>query len=149
MPTNDNDLASLRSLIPISAHTDHCHWLLGQRTFLGSHRELQHDLNEMADSLATEFQRSQKPPFHRQRAPIPPPDYDVRLLHHNSIKTSHCYRTLAHIMHDSALQCYILRKTKWTGANFHQVDWASHKRAINHLSRHQIQTVRTISIMEH
>jgi hypothetical protein len=118
-------------------------WVKGH--FVGLNPEVQHSLNEIANTLATTYQHNQPRVFTSQRLPIPPPNYKVRLIYDNSIITPKYYSSIVTALHNDTLKQYILCKTRWTDRVFHSVDWTSHSRAFNCLSRQQkIQTAKLI-----
>jgi hypothetical protein len=65
---------SLIKLIPIVITTQ---WVKGH--YSGKKRQYEHDLNDVADKLAGDFQLSQEPHYSIKK-PIAPPDFKVRLL---------------------------------------------------------------------
>jgi hypothetical protein len=114
--------------------------ILGQwvkARYTGKNRELQHDLNNTADDLATTHLDTPPTAFTPHRLPLAPPGYRIRVLCDNSIITSKCYNMLAKLKHDNSLQDYIMKKTNWTLQQFEQVNWDAHQQAFHRQTQHQ------------
>lgn len=112
-------------------------WVKGHYT--GSKRELQHDLYEVADDLATTQLNTSPPAFTPHRLPLAHPGYKIRALHDNSTLMSQWYTILAKQKHDNNLKAYIMKKTNtnWSEQQFKRVDWDANQRAFRHQTRHQ------------
>jgi hypothetical protein len=97
----------LLSIFPLAIASQ---WVKG--LYNGKQRELQHDLNDKADSLVMAYQRRQQAPFHNRCLPYAPPNYSVPLFHNNTVITSKLYPTLVASLHDPKLVIHNLKKTK-------------------------------------
>jgi hypothetical protein len=90
--TTDNDLLHLIQhlvkLIPISLIGK---WVTGH--FAGKIREMQHDMNDIADDLASRHLQHPPKNFIPKKLPEAPPGYRVRLHNENSVITSKYYST--------------------------------------------------------
>jgi hypothetical protein len=139
----DYDLLGLiHELVTLILITVVGNWVKGHYT--GTERQLQHDLNDEADKLASNHLFNQSPPFNTHKCPQPFPGYRV-LLYDNSVITFKYYSVLLSALHEQELVTYILRKTKWTTSTFHLVHWTAHSSAYRKLTVHrQIQISKLI-----
>jgi len=94
--TTDYDLIHLaQTLVHLIPITTMGRWVKGH--FSGRPHQLQHDMNDAADNLATSHIHTSPRQFLSRRLPIKLPGYGVRLLYDNSVVTSKYYSTLASI----------------------------------------------------
>jgi hypothetical protein len=142
--TADYDLIHLAQnllhMLPITVIES---WVKGH--YVGKNRELQHDMNDTADNLATTHLAELPKLFDPLRCPVAPPGYRVRMLHKSSVITAKYYQTLSKANHDNSLKAHIFKKTGWTELTFSKVDWKAHSSVFNKLTRHQrITTAKLI-----
>lgn len=130
----DHDLVELAQallqLMPILITTS---WVKGHCT--GKDRHYQHDLNDKADKIASEYQTRQTP-HHTIWKPLQPPGYKIRLLYDSSVLTGKVQSTLVTSLHEKNLEIYIMRKTKWSRQTFLKVHWEAHEKAFHRLHRY-------------
>lgn len=95
-------------------------WVKGH--YKGSNREIQHDLNEAAHSLAVAALPSPSQGFHC----VAPPTSLIALSHHHSITSNWqtILRVKAHLAHLCKTIC---KQTSWTDAQFEMMDWEAMK----------------------
>jgi hypothetical protein len=138
--TTDYDLIELaKFLLQILPITVLHEWVKGH--YVGQKKEFKHTLNQQTDTLATQYQLHQQPPYSTSRKPLAPPNYCIRLIYDNSIITSKFYHILAQAMHEPPIIEYVRRKTKWSPYVFSLVDWNSHEHAFTRLTRKQKVTM--------
>ncbi len=106
-------------------------WVKGHYT--GSDRKLKHDLNDMADELAGNFNSSTRAAGNKP--PILYPLYEAELIHKNTIVTSRLQQLVVSAIHTPTLQRYIVEKAGWHPTVFRKIDWDAHKSAFSHYSR--------------
>ncbi len=110
-------------------------WVKGH--YSGKNRKIQHDLNDKADELAGIHLDNQNFRSGTNISHIPNPGYTIRLLKDNCVITSKYRSIICYCHHEQQLQNYILKRTKWSHREFHQVHWTAHGAAFTRLSRHQ------------
>jgi len=118
-------------------------WVKGH--YVGKNRELQHDMNDMADNLAITHLAAPPKLYGPLRCPLAPPGYRVRIMHNSSVITAKHYQTLSKAKHNNSLKAHIIKKTGLTELTFFKVDWKAHSSAFNKLTRYQrITTAKLI-----
>jgi hypothetical protein len=94
----DYDLVQIaKTLVTLIPATIVVEWVNGQYT--GDNREQKHDLNDMADKLATTFNRNPPIAYKQRRMPCSIPGYAIRLQYDGSTITSNLYRTMSQAFH--------------------------------------------------
>jgi hypothetical protein len=130
----------LLSIIPVTIIAE---WVKGH--YSGKDREFKHDLNEIADSLATSFNSVPHPNFKPRLQPIAHPHYGARILYEGSTITNKLRSLMAQALHRPALVSHLIRKNKWEERTFHLVHWDAHEMAFKRLtSSCQITTAKLI-----
>jgi hypothetical protein len=130
----------LLSIIPVTIIAE---WVKGH--YSGKEREFKHDLNEIADSLATSFNSVPHPNFKPRLQPIAHPHYGARILYEGSTITNKLRYLMAQALHRPALVSHLIRKNKWEERTFHLVHWDAHEMAFKRLtSSCQITTAKLI-----
>ncbi len=116
-------------------------WVKGHYT--GPNRTLQHDLNDLADKLAVDYNSA-----HRKESGHPPivsPISEAELICDNSIITSRLPHLIKAARHTDALIDQILKQTGWSHSTFKRVDWEAHKQAFKKHSRvHRISISKLV-----
>ena len=130
----------LLNIIPV---TIVAHWVKGHYT--GKDREYKHDLNDIADSLATSFNRRPHPQYVPKAMPLVHKHFGARIIYEGSTITNKLRPLMAQALHRDAITSHILRKTKWTDRIFQLIHWDAHELAFKRLSRsRQISTAKLI-----
>jgi ribonuclease HI len=102
-------------------------WVKGH--YSGPNRKLKHDLNDLADKLAGDFN-----PHKRIQSNDPPllqPFYEAELIHQNSIVMSKLQQIIIKSLHTNPLLQYIAKSAKWEQSTLSKIDWKAHKGAIS------------------
>ncbi len=100
-------------------------------------QQLCHELNHLADKLATDFNS-----INRQiitSPPILPPNYEAESHHLSYIKGDNC-----HYAYDK-LHLYIKRLANWPEGIDNKVDWVAHQQAYESYQRPQRISISKIS----
>jgi hypothetical protein len=120
--TADYDLIYLaQHLLQLTPVTLLGAWVKGHYT--GKKREIQHNLNEKVDDLASNHLKNPPPKFKPLKCPRAPPGYRVRLLFSSYIITSKFYHTLSKLKHDKSLKQHIMKKMNWTKPSPQSIGW--------------------------
>jgi hypothetical protein len=116
----------LLRIIPITILAE---WVKGHYT--GKDKEYKHDLNTMADSLATSYQRTPHPPLTPRSQTVAPPNFGARILHDGSTITNKLHPIMARALHRQNIISHILKKTKtkWMESTFNLIHWDAHEMA--------------------
>jgi ribonuclease HI len=115
-------------------------WVKGH--FNGPNRQLKHDLNDLADNLAGDYNFLKRARAHHP--PIVPPLYEAELIHENHIVTSKLQQIVVSSLHTKPLLQYIAKSANWEQSILEKIDWAAHKRAI-----HQFTGTSRIGVTKH
>ncbi len=118
-------------------------WVKGP--YNGKDWDFKHDLNEITDSLATDFNSSPHPNHIPHRKTIASPNYGARLLFAGSTITNKLCPLMAQALHRESLIAHIVQKNKWDEHTFHLIHWDAHEMAFKRLTRsRQIATAKLI-----
>jgi hypothetical protein len=118
-------------------------WVKGH--YNGEHREHKHDLNEMADKLATNFNAHPPPTLKQMRMPCLLPGYAIRLVYDGSTITNKLYKTMSIALHGQKFVSYLKQKHNWTDHMFRSIHWNAHERAFkSHTRTNQIMIAKII-----
>jgi hypothetical protein len=102
-------------------------WVKGH--FTGDNRETQHDLNDLADHLAEQFQSNPPQGYHTRRMPLLHPEHEATLYYNGSIMTTK-QTTFRQIIYrqlfGKALQQNISKKERWTQSQFDSISWEAY-----------------------
>jgi hypothetical protein len=116
-------------------------WVKGHYT--DSNRELQHDLNDMADELAVQHNSTRRSP--NAYPPLISPMSEAEILQDNHIITSCLPQIIRKARHLDDLQQAILHQTKWDLQTFHKVHWNGHKAAFTSHGRiHRVSITKLV-----
>ncbi len=117
--------------LPITVSITH-QWVKGH--YKGK-RELKHELNNLADELAGEFNELDRP---RRSAPaLLPPHYEAELILDNYTVSSRLAKVIHSAMHDEQLRAHIMKRQDWSPIVFSKVDWEAHRMAYTSHKRTQ------------
>jgi hypothetical protein len=84
--------------LPLEAHVKR-EWVKGHYT--GKQRQLKHEINNLADTTAREYNSSRRPPS--STPPVLCPTSEVELIHNNNIFTSRLLQLVKSAIHDAPL----------------------------------------------
>ena len=102
-------------------------WVKGH--FKGNDREIQHDLNDLADKLAEQFQMNPPSGYQTRRMPLLHPEHEATLYFEGSVMTTK-QSSFRHIIYrqlfSTALRQNIMKKEGWTTAQFNKVSWEAY-----------------------
>jgi hypothetical protein len=118
--------------LPIEVTLTH-EWVKGH--FTGKRRLLQHNLNDIADCLAREFNSTPRTPC--TGTPAICPTSEAELIYKNCVVTSRLLQLVKSSLHDTPLKEYIIQRAKWNSGLFDKVNWAAHTAAFHQHSRLQ------------
>mmetsp|Transcript_16534 Transcript_16534/g.23564 ORF Transcript_16534/g.23564 Transcript_16534/m.23564 type:complete len:1161 (+) Transcript_16534:4649-8131(+) len=108
-------------------------WVKGH--YKGNNREIQHDLNDLADYIATQFQQNPPEGFRSRRMPALHPHYEAELYHSNSVVTTNFRDILYHQIFAKDLAATIQKRTGWPVARFNGVAWKAYAAAFKSQSK--------------
>jgi hypothetical protein len=111
--------------LPVTVQIKHA-WVKGH--FQGKKRELQHELNSIADVTAREYNSHRRPEM--TTPPVPCPTLKVELIHNNQIISSRLLQLAKDAVHRLPLHLHIVRRAAWPTTTVECVDWIAHKQAI-------------------
>ncbi len=117
-------------------------WVKGH--YNGKDHKFKHELNEIADSMATSFNSSPHPKFHPHRKPIAPPNYGAQILYEGSTITNRLHPLMAQSLHRQALISHIIKRNRWEERTFQMIHWDAHEMAFKHLTRSRQLSTATL-----
>ena len=85
-------------------------WVKGHYT--GNNRETKHDLNDIADSLATAFQKQSNEAYIPRQRPISDPFHEATLIYDSSVVTSKLPQLIYQQLFGDKLRETIMKNTK-------------------------------------
>ncbi len=140
----DYDLVhTAKKLLQVLPVTIIAEWVKGH--YDGEHREYKHDINDMADKLATTFAKTPPADFTPKAMPKLLPNYAIQLQYEGSIITTRLYSIMSQELHRKAIIDYVKKKSEWTDREFSQVNWDAHGKAFTSLNRgNQIMVAKLI-----
>jgi hypothetical protein len=118
--------------LPIEVSLKH-KWVKGH--FKGDRRLLQHNLNEIADCLARDFNTTPRTPC--KGNPVICPTSEAELIYRNCVVTSCLLQLVKSSLHDPPLKEHIIQRAKWNHSQFDRVGWVAHAAAFHQHSRLQ------------
>ena len=136
-------LGSARSLLAELPVKVVGHWVKGHYT--GPDRELQHDLNEWADTLAGNFWSEAPPHLLSRRMPENHPTYEAVVYYDQSALTAKLKTVLYEHKYAASLQATIVKNTKWEPEWFHRISWMSYATAFRALTIFKKITIAKLS----
>jgi hypothetical protein len=87
-------------------------------------KELPHELNHLAEKLATDFNSVDRGPS--RSPPILSPLYEAELIKDNYIITSRLTTILISALYDDHLQMHLCKRMDWSQGVFDKVDWEAY-----------------------
>ena len=125
-------LGSARSILAELPVTVVGRWVKGHYT--GPDRELKHDLNEWADTLAGNFWSEAPPHLLSRRMPENHPMYEAVVYYAQSALTANLKIVLYEHKYAKSLQATKVKNTKWEPDWFHRVAWPAYATAFRALT---------------
>jgi len=116
-------------------------WVKGH--YKGDNRGTEHDLNDMADYLATQFQLHPPDGFRPRRMPALHPQYEAVLYNEGSMVNTKFRDIIYSLVFEKALRENIQRRTGWSKSEFDGVAWGAYGSAFRGLT-----TFRQIATMK-
>ena len=96
-------------------------WVKGH--YKGKDREISHDLNDLADYMAEQFQRAPPPGFRPRLMPALHPEYEAALYHSGTMVTTPFRDLVYEQLFTKDLAANIRKKTGWTVQQFDRIAW--------------------------
>jgi len=94
--------------------------------YKGENREVQHDLNDLADRMAEQFQLNPPQGFHPRKMPLLHPEHEATLYYEGSIVTTAFRDIVYKQVFTKLLQQNIMKKDKWTKQQLEQIAWEAY-----------------------
>jgi hypothetical protein len=117
-------------LLPITVKHE---WVKGH--YRGPDRAPQHEINELADDVAKDYNYQCRRPILLDINEILSPCKEVALQSKEVVITSNLKKVVEESINTAPLIAKILKDTVWSESTFHSVDWDSHEKAIMNKSR--------------
>jgi hypothetical protein len=114
----------IRQQLPIKINHAHV-----KGHYKGNDREVKHDLNDIADDLASQFQHFPPEGYRSRRMPLLHPEYEAVLYYSNSIITMNFRDIIYSQIFSGDLAANIQKKTGWSQGQFHQISWDAYSAA--------------------
>ena len=91
--------------------------------YKGDHREVQHDLNALADEIAEQFRKNPPPEYTPSTQPYFHPRLGAEVYSTDSAVTSKLRRTVYENLYTDQLLATIWKRNKWDGIAVDAIDW--------------------------
>lgn len=118
-------------------------WVKGH--YNGPDWDLQHDLNDWADTLAGTFWRDAPQNLQPRRLPENHPSYEAVVYYDNSSLTAKLKTKIYEHKYAKLLRDNIVKNTKWDPSWFHRVSWSAYEMAFHSMMLFKQITIAKLS----
>mmetsp|Transcript_5492 Transcript_5492/g.8104 ORF Transcript_5492/g.8104 Transcript_5492/m.8104 type:complete len:785 (+) Transcript_5492:1386-3740(+) len=118
-------------------------WVKGH--YKGDNRQIQHDLNDLVDTLANQFREDPAKGYEPTAKPMYHPSHEVAVYIAGSMITSKLQRIMYERRFQGKLIQTIQKRAKWTNVEFESIDWDIFGKVFNSYSRfHQTSVAKFV-----